>query len=718
MTRLLEELLMQFSADLTAQYLFMVNQDLSYLPISIYEPKQYLEYLGQTGTGKTFSMQGVTTVPHLRGIIPNTFHHVFDHIARTPHKKFLVRASFLEIYNEEIKDLLIKGAKNPKSGLDLKENPDTGVYVKDLSAYVVKSVEEMEQLMDVGNKNRSVGATLMNENSSRSHSIFTITIESSEPGPDGQDRYVSGKLNLVDLAGSERQSKTGASGDRLKEATKINLSLSALGNCISALVDGKSSHIPYRDSKLTRLLQDSLGGNAKTLMIATLSPASYNFEETLSTLRYANRAKNIKNKPTVNEDPKDAMLREYQEEIDRLKKALEARQNNGEGPRVVTKVVKKQVKKTVQKVVRKEGKLHKAHSEDGGHPSQEGGSEFQSDEIDQKEQSDGSDADDGENEDDLLNPLEELSPETIARLQEEVEAEKKALLASKDMVVEEKQRIAEELEKRASALEKERQEREFLSAKLRAMEGKLLIGGQRIADKVNEQELELHEAHLQLQEEQRKERELRQKLDLKQEQQLQLEENYASLQEEVDVKTKKLKKLWNKFQEVKTEINDVKDEFRLEREDLLDTVREISRELSIKMAIIENFIPPSEKLKIECRAGYDEEKDDWVLSTNRQKGLDQRIKRPISIPSIRRPICQYSKIILSMGDSNSRYRGDNILTIQVTAMTCKLYFLNFHCSTQIMITHDIYSLNFQRERLSRTRPPLKEITRYQPFKVF
>ena len=126
----------------------------------------------------------------------------------------------------------------------------------------------------------------------------------------------------MDLAGSERQSKTGATGERLKEATKINLSLSALGNVISALVDGRCRHIPYRDSKLTRLLQDSLGGNTKTLMVACLSPADNNYDETLSTLRYANRAKNIRNKPRINEDPKDALLREYQEEIKRLKAIL------------------------------------------------------------------------------------------------------------------------------------------------------------------------------------------------------------------------------------------------------------------------------------------------------------------------------------------------------------------------------------------------------------
>merc|ERR1712060_478969 len=163
----------------------------------------------------------------------------------------------------------------------------------------------------------------MNKDSSRSHSIFTIYIETSEVSKEsGETLFKVGKMNLVDLAGSERQSKTHATGARLQEANKINLSLSALGNVISALVDGKSKHIPYRSSKLTRLLQDSLGGNTKTVMIAALSPADYNFDETLSTLRYASRAKNIKNKPTVNEDPKDALLKSYDDEITQLKKLL------------------------------------------------------------------------------------------------------------------------------------------------------------------------------------------------------------------------------------------------------------------------------------------------------------------------------------------------------------------------------------------------------------
>jgi kinesin family member 17 len=195
--------------------------------------------------------------------------------------------------------------------------------VNDLSWHECKKYADCEKLMDKGNKNRMTGATLMNADSSRSHSIFTICVEMCEKeSTDGEDHFRVGKLNLVDLAGSERQSKTGASGDRLKEATKINLSLSALGNVISALVDGKSKHIPYRDSKLTRLLQDSLGGNTKTLMIAAISPAADNYDETLSTLRYANRAKNIKNKPKINEDPKDAQLRMLQEEINLLKAQL------------------------------------------------------------------------------------------------------------------------------------------------------------------------------------------------------------------------------------------------------------------------------------------------------------------------------------------------------------------------------------------------------------
>ncbi|XP_066872179.1 kinesin-like protein KIF17 [Kogia breviceps] len=274
---------------------------------------------GQTGSGKSFTMQGLPDPPCQRGIIPRAFEHIFESVQCAENTKFLVRASYLEIYNEDVRDLL---GTDTKQKLELKEHPEKGAYVKGLSMHTVHSVAQCERVMEMGWKNRSVGYTLMNKDSSRSHSIFTISIEIYAVAEQGKDHLRAGKLNLVDLAGSERQSKTGATGQRLREATKINLSLSALGNVISALVDGRCKHIPYRDSKLTRLLQDSLGGNTKTLMVACLSPADSNYRESLSTLRYANRAKNIKNKPRVNEDPKDALLREYQEEIKKLKAIL------------------------------------------------------------------------------------------------------------------------------------------------------------------------------------------------------------------------------------------------------------------------------------------------------------------------------------------------------------------------------------------------------------
>ncbi|XP_052565500.1 osmotic avoidance abnormal protein 3 isoform X2 [Culex pipiens pallens] len=285
---------------------------------------------GQTGCGKSHTMQGTTynlsaadpNNANNIGIIPRSFEHVFEAIAVASDVRYLVLVSYLEIYNETIRDLLATAGGNTNN-LAVKEVPGEGVTVQGLSMHTVHGMKECVELLEMGAKNRMVGATLMNIESSRSHSIFTISLEQMSSDV-GQSRGVikRGKLNLVDLAGSERQSKTGATGDRLKEATKINLSLSALGNVISALVDGKTKHVPYRDSKLTRLLQDSLGGNTKTLMVACISPADSNYDETLSTLRYASRAKNIANKPKVNEDPKDTMLREYQQEILRLKQLL------------------------------------------------------------------------------------------------------------------------------------------------------------------------------------------------------------------------------------------------------------------------------------------------------------------------------------------------------------------------------------------------------------
>jgi kinesin family protein 3/17 len=292
---------------------------------------------GQTGCGKTFTMLGVPSDLTLRGIIPNSFAHIFGVISESKNKLFLVKCSYVEIYNEQIRDLL---NYDQKKKLELKESSDKGIFIKDVMMLDVKNTQDISLAMESGNSHRVVKHTAMNDTSSRSHAIFIIYVESSEENL-GRNSIRAGKLNLVDLAGSERQKKTKAEGDTLKEAIKINLSLNSLGNVITALVE-KRNHVPYRDSKLTLLLQDSLGGNTKTLMIAVVSPADYNFDETLSTLRYASRAKFIQNKPKVNEDPKDAMLRDYLNEIQRLKALL-----SDTGPQVIERIVEKVV--TIEK---------------------------------------------------------------------------------------------------------------------------------------------------------------------------------------------------------------------------------------------------------------------------------------------------------------------------------------------------------------------------------
>ncbi|XP_043657618.1 osmotic avoidance abnormal protein 3 isoform X2 [Drosophila teissieri] len=292
---------------------------------------------GQTGCGKTHTMQGDENFSNNSGIIPKCFDHIFETISMATNVRYLALVTYLEIYNECIRDLLNKHENTSLINHSLKEIPGIGVSVPTLTTQPVVNANQCYDWLHFGNKNRVTASTLMNKHSSRSHTIFTITLEQSPffnsmVSEDTFGEIRRGKLSLVDLAGSERQHKTGAQGDRLKEASKINLSLSALGNVISSLVDGKAKHVPFRDSKLTRLLQDSLGGNTKTLMISCISPTDINYDETISTLRYASRAKNISNKPTINEDPKDARLRQYQNEILYLKRMLQDSQQIKESP--------------------------------------------------------------------------------------------------------------------------------------------------------------------------------------------------------------------------------------------------------------------------------------------------------------------------------------------------------------------------------------------------
>lgn len=286
---------------------------------------------GQTGSGKSYTMMGN---PEDVGLIPRICQGLYDRIAGKSNwneASFRTEVSYLEIYNERVRDLLRrKSTKN--YNLRVREHPKEGPYVEDLSKHLVQNYSDVEELMEAGNVNRTTAATEMNDVSSRSHAIFTINFTQAKFDAEMPCETIS-KIHLVDLAGSERADATGATGVRLKEGGNINKSLVTLGNVISALADlsqdgtnyqtkKKQVFVPYRDSVLTWLLKDSLGGNSKTIMIATISPADVNYGETLSTLRYANRAKNIINKPTINEDSNVKLIRELRAEIARLKALL------------------------------------------------------------------------------------------------------------------------------------------------------------------------------------------------------------------------------------------------------------------------------------------------------------------------------------------------------------------------------------------------------------
>ncbi|MEQ2314469.1 hypothetical protein AMECASPLE_012447 [Ameca splendens] len=588
---------------------------------------------GQTGTGKTYTMQGLSKDPEKRGVIPNSFEHIFTQISRSQNQKYLVRSSYLEIYQEEIRDLLCKD-NNKK--LELKENPDYGIYVKDLSSVVTKNATEIEHVMNIGNQSRSVGFTNMNERSSRSHAIFLVTVECSERGPDGEDHIRVGKLNMVDLAGSERQSKTGAKGKRLKEAAKINLSLSALGNVISALVDGRSTHVPYRDSKLTRLLQDSLGGNAKTVMIAAVGPAHKSFNETLATLRYASRAKKIKNKPRINEDPKDALLREFQQEIARLKAQLEEQgmlAKERRKRRRDSKRLSKSMAGMEEEILwEKNGDVWKMaeEAEDGRHCLIEGG--------------------------DSANILTcQGSSEKLKNLNLN-------------------RRSLGDMQWDQDALEK-------IIEKYKAMESKLLVGGKTIIDHTNEQQKMLEQKRQEIAEQIRRERAMQQQMMLQDEETLEIKETFSSLQQEVEHKTKKLKRLYAKLQLLRGEMKDIFDEHITTRQELEETQEELTRELKYKYLLIENFIPPEEKNKIMNRLQFDSEEDQWWLQPviPSESTPTQVKRRPLSAMGYKRPISQYAQMAVATATGTPfRYQAENVMLLELDMSPPTMFTLNLN----------------------------------------
>ncbi|XP_066144490.1 osmotic avoidance abnormal protein 3-like isoform X5 [Euwallacea fornicatus] len=528
---------------------------------------------GQTGCGKSFTMEGIKGPDFSqKGVISRAFEHAFEAISVTSGVKYLAMVSYLEIYNEQIRDLLVPNDKLATNGsLSLKETPTEGVTVPGLALHPVHNAQEAEFYLNMGSKNRMIGATLMNQNSSRSHSIFTISIEQLNNVNNNQS-IRKGKLNLVDLAGSERQTKTGATGDRLKEATKINLSLSALGNVISALVDGKAKHIPYRDSKLTRLLQDSLGGNTRTLMIACVSPADRDYMETLSTLRYANRAKNISNKPKVNEDPKDTILRKYQEEIERLKSLLTF-QHEPDGLRMISITESDHIENVNQtRIVELDAKKDKLLHE------------YQR-EMEKLRNLHESEKHEKETVIKQIQAIKEEYEENIRRLNDEIKSNTSKEVTSK-----------EEIMKRIAELKK------------------ALIGG----EKANDKELSERRLKKKLAAEERASliAHLLAKIDMDEDRQL-LQNQYKDISHELNLKSEILRKYRYKVKMLEREINDIQSEFQQEREDYLETIRKQNRKLKLLSQINEKI---ATTLKKDCNyCDLDSVKDQAVWLEDSQK---------------------------------------------------------------------------------------------------
>ncbi|KAK7811999.1 hypothetical protein U0070_018559 [Myodes glareolus] len=291
---------------------------------------------GQTGSGKTYTIGGghvASVVEGQKGIIPRAIQEIFQSLSENPSMDFKVKVSYIEVYKEDLRDLL--ELETSMKDLHIREDDKGNTVIVGAKECQVESMDEVMSLLEVGNAARHTSTTQMNEHSSRSHAIFTISIcqvektpETAEDGEWYSHRHIVSKFHFVDLAGSERVTKTGNTGERFKESIQINSGLLALGNVISALGDPrrKSAHIPYRDAKITRLLKDSLGGSAKTVMITCVSPSSSDFDESLNSLKYANRARNIRNKPTLNFSPESDRMDEMEFEIKLLREALRSHQ--------------------------------------------------------------------------------------------------------------------------------------------------------------------------------------------------------------------------------------------------------------------------------------------------------------------------------------------------------------------------------------------------------
>ena len=440
----------------------------------------------------------------------------------------------------------------------------------------------MVELMLRGRELKVIKGHNMNERSSRSHCIFTIIVENSTKDEKGGDHIRKGKLNLVDLAGSERTSKikddTGAVGGLQKETIHINLSLTALGKVICALVSNKKQHIPYRDSKLTKLLMDSLGGNSKTVMIANIGPADYNYEETVTTLRYADRAKNIKNAPKINEDPKDAMIRQYQEELAKLKQALAAASGGQEISLTsldTDNTITSESKKKIQEL---EGKF-------------------------------------------------KAEKDAILKKNEE---EKKKIEESKNLVEAEKYKLLEELKKKQEEQEKRNQAREKLVNKLKMLEDKIVPGEQN-KKKAEENERLLKKAREELEQREKNRIELQKKIKENEENIMKLQVKYHDQDTEIAEKSKLFKILKQKRDIQLKEKEDLEKEHEQQQNDFMEQKKECEKEISKKKAIITALIPRKYLDIIETLLKFNNEKDEWYLKEFEEMDNETRKEQQLAM---------------------------------------------------------------------------------------
>ena len=525
---------------------------------------------GQTGTGKTYTMEGNDNETD-KGIIPRSIDWIFNNIKNYPAQQFLVRVSFVEIYNEEVRDLL---SKTKRQKLNVREK-DKVFYVENVTVIPAENAQMTLDIMKAGRVNRATGATKMNPGSSRSHSIFSLTVESSTLDEQGEAHYKVGKLNLVDLAGSERQSKTESTGERFIEATKINLSLTCLGSVINKLVSGKQQYIPYRDSKLTMLLQDSLGGNTKTVMIANVGPADYNYDETLNTLWYAQRAKKIKNKPRINEDPKDALLRQYQEEIELMKKKLLAMGkadlvmqisgNSGVGRNIINE--EKQIQKAIEDM-ENERRQFKAQSE----------------------------------------------------------AEINKIKEQKNKSEEEKKKLIEAIKKKNEENNNQKKEGEELLAKYKKIKGQM-IKGDDTQKKVKEQEIEIKRQREELEIKKREEQRLKEIQEEKEKNTFVLKKKYDNKKQNIDDLNDQIGKIQAQLEAKTRENKENEEKFQEEEDQFRELLIRQEREVKRLDYIISKFVPEEEKERIMKCLEYSEK--DGIYKINNKKALVNNYKQNI-----------------------------------------------------------------------------------------